>query len=140
MKFLQLQARDNPFFVTHASILTWDIFLIYYTTPRLNLGALYNFKKIISKITQRSATPYIICLLYYNLLKQYIYGQGFGILFRSVKFSVLLTLTLYMLLYMVMYKPVLCYEVFKKWPLLSLFPGCIRKKLPYFHLTIILEP
>jgi hypothetical protein len=30
---------------------------------------------------------------------------------------------------------VLCYEVFKKWPLLSLFPGCIRKKLPFFSLN-----
>ena len=36
--------------------------------------------------------------------------------FRSVKFSVLSTFNV---------KPVLCYEVFKKWPLLSLFPGCI---------------
>lgn len=51
--------------------------------------------------------------------------------FRSVKFSVLSTFNV---------KPVLCYEVFKKWPLLSLFPGCIWRKLPYFHLTIILEP
>jgi hypothetical protein len=57
--------------------------------------------------------------------------QGVGILFRSVIFSMLLTKNI---------KPVLCYEVFKKWPLLSLFPGCIRKKLPLFHLTIILEP
>ena len=46
-------------------------------------------------------------------------------------------------------RSVLCYEIFKKWPLLSLFPDCIcfsladnrqRKKLPLFHLTIILEP
>ena len=29
----------------------------------------------------------------------------------------------------------LCYEVFKKWPLLSLFPGCIRKILSYFSLN-----
>ena len=29
----------------------------------------------------------------------------------------------------------LCYEVFKKWPLLSLFPGCIRKILPFFSLN-----
>lgn len=35
---------------------------------------------------------------------------------------------------------VLCYEVLKKWPLLSLFPDRIRETLPYFHLTIILEP
>ena len=46
--------------------------------------------------------------------------------FRSVKFSVLSTFNV---------KPVLCYEVFKKWPLLSLFPGCIRKILPFFSLN-----
>ena len=37
-------------------------------------------------------------------------------------------------------KSVLCYEIFKKWPLLSLFPDCIWRKHPLFHLTIILEP
>ena len=37
-------------------------------------------------------------------------------------------------------KSVLCYEIFKKWPLLSLFPDCFKVKLPLFHLTIILEP
>ena len=136
MKFLQLQARVYPFFVTHASIITWDIFFSIFTTPRVlqvkvlyNTTpssiqvALYNFKKIISKITQRSATPYNMLIIL--LFLSNIYGQGFGILFRSVKFSVPLTLVIYILLYIIMYKPVLCYEVFKKWLLLSLFPGCI---------------
>lgn len=72
--------------------------------------------------SQRSATPQML---------KFIYVQGIGILFRSVKFLTLLT-----------YKtgkcqsePVLCYEIFKKWPLLSLFPGCIRKILPCFSLN-----
>lgn len=38
------------------------------------------------------------------------------------------------------YEPVLCYEVFKKWPLLSPSPGRFGQPLPLFHLTIILEP
>ena len=29
----------------------------------------------------------------------------------------------------------LCYEILKKWPLLSLFPGCIWKILPFFSLN-----
>jgi len=33
---------------------------------------------------------------------------------------------------LLLYKSVLCYEVFKKWPLLSLFPDCIRRHIIYF--------
>jgi hypothetical protein len=50
------------------------------------------------------------------------YGQGVGVLFRSVIFSALLTKSASLILTV---EPVLCYEIFKKWPLLSLFPGCI---------------
>ena len=60
-----------------------------------------------------------------------IYVQGIGILFRSVIFLTLLTHPTGTC----QFKPVLCYEIFKKWPLLSLFPGCIRKILPYFSLN-----
>ena len=56
----------------------------------------------------------------------FIYGQGLGILFRSVEFLTLLTyLCEKKNLFFKRIKPVLCYEVLKKWPLLSLFPGCI---------------
>ena len=72
--------------------------------------------------SQRSATPQMeipICV------------QGIGILFRSVKFLTLLTYRIGTC----QFKPVLCYEIFKKWPLLSLFPGCIWKILPCFSLN-----
>lgn len=72
--------------------------------------------------SQRSATPQTDIT---------IYVQGIGILFRSVKFLTLLTYKIGIC----QCKPVLCYEIFKKWPLLSLFPGCIRKILPYFSLN-----
>ena len=71
---------------------------------------------------QRSATPRIVIT---------ICVQGIGILFRSVKFLTLLTY----ITGTCQFKPVLCYEIFKKWPLLSLFPGCIRKILPCFSLN-----
>ena len=67
--------------------------------------------------------------------KNSIYRQGLGTLFRSVKFLALLTLLLIVPRHVKANKSVLCYEVFKKWPLLSLFPDCIWKKLLYFSLS-----
>jgi len=74
------------------------------------------------RFAQRSATPQRY---------KYLCVQGIGILFRSAKFLTLLTFRIGIC----QPKPVLCYEIFKKWPLLSLFPGCIRKILPCFSLN-----
>ena len=65
-----------------------------------------------------------------NTLKTKNYIQSFGMLFRSDIFSVRLTFYFFLVKLKKKYKPMLCYEIFKKWPLLSLFIGCIRKELP----------
>ena len=64
--------------------------------------------------------PNVLLPHIYNVMYKYIniFGQGLGILFRSVKCSVLLSL--------LTFKPVLCYEIFRKWPPLSLLPGCLE--------------
>jgi len=57
-----------------------------------------------------------------NMDTNYNYGQGVGILFnRSVKFSMFLSTG-----DTPAFESVLCYEVFKKWPLLSPSPDRIR--------------
>ena len=100
-----------PFFVTHVSIITWDVLalLLAELFPGLRNITYFNKNKVLKlRLTQCSATPEII-----------ISEQGLGTLFRSVISLMLLTFLIQRI------KPVLCYEIFKKWPLLSLFPGCI---------------
>ena len=87
----------------------------------LSLEILYLIKKKNLKIYSMFCYP--INKINYNNIN--IYRQGFGILFRSVILLMLLTL----------YRLVLCYEIFKKWPLLSLFPSCLWKELLFISLN-----
>src|ERR1700761_1791755 len=73
----------SPFFVTHVSIITWDVLALLLAELFLGLRNITYFdenKVLKLRLTQCSATPKIT-----------IFEQGLGVLFRSVISLMLLT-------------------------------------------------
>jgi hypothetical protein len=117
--FLETVDLYNQYHKLKASnIFHFISFSLLISALSLGTSKFYNLIKIKSKIYPLFRYPIIIMYNFYINM----YGQGFGILFRSVIFLVCFSNL----------KSVLCYEIFKKWPLLSLFPDCIRRHILIF--------
>jgi len=126
------------FIATHASIISRDnetittnsfSFIILYKAIQntLRCYSIHILKLSIHKVFMLKICIYKVLVYCLDPL----YYRRFLLLYKRNRLFVFLLLSV---------RSVLCYEIFKKWPLLSLFTNCIWKKLPLFHLTIILEP